>query len=543
MHLPVVLLATPGRPHLVATDLRTGEQRSVITPSDSEVVIDRPLVPALVGTGILAGNWLLPADLDGQGVHVGSPVAVTAGSVWKSSHNTLTAVTLGQQRSFSKPDGLAGRKIVGEVENGVVLSEGKFRHPSQMFNVLDLESGSRVHSSSDYLSSAGTCIVAGTQSELWLEEVGRDGRHPLALPEGCDDWPLRYKWSVAPGGRFIKADMWRGPIVVVDTLERRLVVSKHPAPGSSYSSSVWTTDGRILMVEGDVATVFDPANGEHLTQPIEPRQALYRSMVAGLTGFTALDELPHVVRHPDYEPPVVTLEEAFERLEAQVPANEVGRVRESSKPALTLVRVPENDSPLPPGSSRFGGLPDAYPGFEWPSEAGLRLAFFAQINLREASALIPTPFPSSGLLLLFIRDFGDHASATGKQFFEGAVRAVRVAEDDVVEGSQWPEDLEIEFRYPEMPMALVPQVSLDHEWHCSDAKCLCQHLAPVREGVDEPHQFLGHHGLSFDDRELVVRIGSDQWCGVTWADGGRAYLLADHGGSGLANARTFVEEG
>ncbi len=73
-------------------------------------------------------------------------------------------------------------------------------------------------------------------------------------------------------------------------------------------------------------------------------------------------------------------------------------------PALAITTVAANDEELPPGSSKFGGLPDLPEGEDWPlTEYRIPFAFLAQFNLAKVHRLLPTDdtLPTSGLLSFF----------------------------------------------------------------------------------------------------------------------------------------------
>nr|WP_240953823.1 DUF1963 domain-containing protein [Sphingomonas sp. G-3-2-10] len=67
----------------------------------------------------------------------------------------------------------------------------------------------------------------------------------------------------------------------------------------------------------------------------------------------------------------------------------------------------ESDAPeAPPGTTRFGGLPDLSPGIDWPvSPAGAPLSFLAQIALEDITVPADSRLPASGLLSFFAGDW------------------------------------------------------------------------------------------------------------------------------------------
>jgi hypothetical protein len=81
----------------------------------------------------------------------------------------------------------------------------------------------------------------------------------------------------------------------------------------------------------------------------------------------------------------------------------VTAVVNSAKPSLSLTTVREEDeNRIPIGATRIGGSPDLPHGTAWPTAQGVNFRFIAQVNLREAAALLPaSPLPKSGLLSFF----------------------------------------------------------------------------------------------------------------------------------------------
>ncbi len=68
------------------------------------------------------------------------------------------------------------------------------------------------------------------------------------------------------------------------------------------------------------------------------------------------------------------------------------------RPILTLVTERVDDSRIPIGASKFGGLPDLPADVEWPNCAGGSLAFLAQINLRDLDGSLAAFWPATGPL-------------------------------------------------------------------------------------------------------------------------------------------------
>ena len=56
---------------------------------------------------------------------------------------------------------------------------------------------------------------------------------------------------------------------------------------------------------------------------------------------------------------------------------------------------------LPPGASRFGGLPDLPPDLPWPQAEGRKIQFLAQLDLAALPQWAGSPLPADGWLYLF----------------------------------------------------------------------------------------------------------------------------------------------
>ncbi|MCP4133998.1 MAG: DUF1963 domain-containing protein [bacterium] len=84
------------------------------------------------------------------------------------------------------------------------------------------------------------------------------------------------------------------------------------------------------------------------------------------------------------------------------------------------------EKPIPPGSSKKGGLPHLPPGFEWPQGSkGEEYYFFAQLNISDFKKYdLNNEFPDSGMIYHFIKDGG-----FGKAFYSNApIKSLSVQE-------------------------------------------------------------------------------------------------------------------
>ena len=88
--------------------------------------------------------------------------------------------------------------------------------------------------------------------------------------------------------------------------------------------------------------------------------------------------------------------EAIADLLSSAGINQAEAIAALAQPSIRICT--KRASPLPRGSSRFGGSPDVPRGFNWPTKNGRPLTFIAQINLTEVSS---PDLPETGWLLFF----------------------------------------------------------------------------------------------------------------------------------------------
>lgn len=77
-------------------------------------------------------------------------------------------------------------------------------------------------------------------------------------------------------------------------------------------------------------------------------------------------------------------------------------IAQLARPCIPIGTTPSDDSTLPVGASKFGGLADVPLHFSWPHWNDQPLAFLGQINLAAiAKNAMAAPLPSRGLLSFF----------------------------------------------------------------------------------------------------------------------------------------------
>ena len=100
-----------------------------------------------------------------------------------------------------------------------------------------------------------------------------------------------------------------------------------------------------------------------------------------------------------------------DEVKARLSAAGLGSVAETIlgmvRPCYRIERAPTTDESLPIGTSRFGGLPDAPEGFEWPVLTGGKtpeaMEFVGQIRLQDLPNPVPERLPLQGLLSFYTR--------------------------------------------------------------------------------------------------------------------------------------------
>jgi len=160
---------------------------------------------------------------------------------------------------------------------------------------------------------------------------------------------------------------------------------------------------------------------------------------------------PNVAWQCDHPPaPAMTREEIAERLHRNVP-EAFDQLMDLIRPAIGL--WPQRRATIPALASRFGGVPLAPPGWQWPVFEQEPRLFVGQINCAELRGLPGAEaLPGSGLLAFF----GDHDAVTGCFPFDDRCVFYWPDGDQLVPAAPAIEPLEI---FPSC--ALVPRPCLD----------------------------------------------------------------------------------
>lgn len=80
------------------------------------------------------------------------------------------------------------------------------------------------------------------------------------------------------------------------------------------------------------------------------------------------------------------------------------------RPCVSISTAPLAVMDMPPGASRFGGVPDLPPDFDWPHADGRQLSFVAQLRLDELPTHARFGLPEEGWLCFF---YDDRAQPSG----------------------------------------------------------------------------------------------------------------------------------
>lgn len=101
-------------------------------------------------------------------------------------------------------------------------------------------------------------------------------------------------------------------------------------------------------------------------------------------------------------PPRLAKTAAAEIIRSSVFMEDADTLIDLLRPSIRIAAVRTDLKTLPKGASRFAGLPDVPPDFQWPTIEGRPLNLLAQIRLSDVSTLdVDQQLPSSGWLCFF----------------------------------------------------------------------------------------------------------------------------------------------
>lgn len=193
----------------------------------------------------------------------------------------------------------------------------------------------------------------------------------------------------------------------------------------------------------------------------------------------------------------------------------------------------DEDSAIPVGASRLGGVSDLPAGAAWPRRDGRPMAMLAQIDLSEAAAYLESDesLPREGLLSLFV-DPGalDEPGSWQLLFTAAGVALTRISPpSELADVDRIPAArvvFEREMTWPTEHSAALEAVGLS--W--SQIQAYAE--AVDTEGDRPIHRMLGHPTLlqPLDPRDagpdlcLLLQIDSDDAIGWSWGDFGCLYV-------------------
>jgi hypothetical protein len=195
---------------------------------------------------------------------------------------------------------------------------------------------------------------------------------------------------------------------------------------------------------------------------------------------------------------------------------------------IRLDRAPGPDQRAEVGASKLGGQPDLPEDADWPSAAGHRLAFLAQINLDSLPATdLPGP-EWTGLLSVFCAIDVELGLAGAEA--SDADKGCRILRTDGRQPCprEWPEDLPHGGRFDEIPLwSAAP----DHDNSSAPGVLSPDHqifgtLSSVQAPVlDEVAAMATDPSLRSPELwALLLQLDEDPEAGFEWGDAGRLYI-------------------
>ncbi len=210
----------------------------------------------------------------------------------------------------------------------------------------------------------------------------------------------------------------------------------------------------------------------------------------------------------------------------------------SARPSVRVIRGAPSRAKVTPGATRFGGLPDVPPAFEWPVHAqGGPMAFVAQVNLKQVHAVWPdSGVPAQGLLSFFVAQ--EHLT-DGPQPPWHAV--VFTADPRLCRPADPPAALPAKARFgvtvPKLRFEYTLPASLPQAMNTGGALSTPYHrfLEAIGQAPNAPaDRLLGHpNAIQGDPLEvapghvLLLQVDSHRATGMQFGDDGRVFFLID----------------
>ena len=208
---------------------------------------------------------------------------------------------------------------------------------------------------------------------------------------------------------------------------------------------------------------------------------------------------------------------------------DLAHIMEEMKRNRIRIRI-EGEAVQGIGASRFGGSPDVPIDFEWPYyfgksslddiEMNRPLSFLAQFNCEKLAKYdVEGLLPKTGMLSFFYEEataeWGydpKHKGCARVYYFENVKALVR---------AEFPEDLEEDFRNPEIGVTIEAQISYpcaqDIKYKLSDEEY--DRMEEYEDDESCVHQFLGWPGIIQNNISTECElIQKGYYLGNTWAD-------------------------
>jgi len=200
-----------------------------------------------------------------------------------------------------------------------------------------------------------------------------------------------------------------------------------------------------------------------------------------------------------------------------------------ARPSIRLLAAPAQESLLPVGASKLGGLPDLPAGVAWPEWAGLPQSFVGQVRLADLrSALqgaLAGALPEQGMLWFFYDARQETYGADPAD--QGGWRVLFLeAEPSALQRRPAPETLPVESRFHACALSYRVELTFSQQpdleipglaWSEADQEryeALLARLAPVGSAPPR-HRLLGFPDTLQDDMRLQCQLVSQ---GVTRVD-------------------------
>jgi len=190
-----------------------------------------------------------------------------------------------------------------------------------------------------------------------------------------------------------------------------------------------------------------------------------------------------------------------------------------AKPSIRIYPTPVDETSLPIGTSKVGGLPDLPPDLVWPEFKGLPQSFIAQFRLAEVRPYdIEGALPGTGMLWFF---YDAKQEAYGDDPHDCGAWQVLFREGDLTDLQRTPAPARLpdESRFKacsvrfttEITLSQVPQMDIaDYDWSDEELERyedLIADLTPPDQRAFR-HRLLGHPDLIQDDMRMQCQLVS-----------------------------------